>query len=329
MAGFSLRSGYRDGPANVCLWPKVFESELQRIHAEPIDLSEMHTVYFAYLEKARRYVRLHGKAQFSQGGLSHDLVLIAKRFGVVPAESYSGLCDGATSHDHGELETVLGAMLEKIAKQRRPSPHWEAGITGVLDAYLGASPETITVHGQEMTPQRYAIEVLRLPLDDYVEVMSYSYTPFDERGELLVPDNWTRDQNYWNVPIEELLANLDHAIRSGYTVAVDVDVSERTNDSRNAIFKLSDAFEKRTITDSLRLRTFDRRETTDDHLMHIVGISRDKGGKLHYITKNSWGNRGPFAGHVMITRNYMALKVLAIMTHRDGLLRETRAKFES
>lgn len=303
-----------------------FESELERIHHEAFDLSEMHTVYFAYLEKAKRYVRLHGKAQFSQGGLSHDLLPIVRAHGVVPSDAYSGLCRGQTAHDHGELESVLQPVLDKLAKSSSPSPHWEQAIRGILDAYLGPVPASVVAHGTEVTPQRYATEVLRLPIDDYVEVMSFSYTPFGERGELLVPDNWLRWQGYWNVPVDELLANLDHALKTGYTVAVDVDVSEPTNGA--VVFRLSDALEKRTITDEMRQRMFDSRETTDDHLMHVVGTARDKDGKPHYLTKNSWGSSGPFAGHAMITRNYMAAKLLAFMVHRDALLPETRAKFE-
>jgi bleomycin hydrolase len=43
------------------------ESEVLRLHGERVDLSEIHTVYWGYVEKALRFVRLHGKAQFSEG----------------------------------------------------------------------------------------------------------------------------------------------------------------------------------------------------------------------------------------------------------------------
>ena len=82
------------------------ESEIERLHGEQVDLSEMHTVYWGYVEKARRYVRLHGKAQFSQGGLSHDVVAVARRHGVAPVSAYPGLVGGADQHNHGALESA-------------------------------------------------------------------------------------------------------------------------------------------------------------------------------------------------------------------------------
>ena len=68
---------------------------------------------------------------------------------------------------------------------------------------------------------------------------------------------------------------------------------------------------------------FDRRETTDDHLMHIVGLAKGPNGRKFYLTKNSHGDGGPFEGHVYISRNYLAAKLLSFMVHKDGLARET------
>ena len=303
------------------------ESEVKRLSGEQIDLSEMFLVRWAYMEKAERYVRLHGKTQFSQGGLSHDVIAMARRYGIVPAADFDGLAGNATRHDHGELEKTLKAMLEVYAPASSPSPYWQDAIGGVLDAYLGEVPEVIEVEGRKMTPQQYAAEVLRLPLDDYVEIMSLQSEGFGRRSELLVPDNWMRDANYWNVPVDDLLANLDHALEHGYTVAIDCDVSEPTNDNRRGVYQLSPALERRSITDELRQQQFDSRETTDDHLMHIVGIAKADDGRTFYITKNSWGRRGPFEGNLMLSRNYVALKTLALMVHVDGLTSAVRERF--
>ncbi len=124
------------------------------------------------------------------------------------------------------------------------------------------------------------------------------------------------------------MANIEHALRNGFSVALDCDVSEPTNDQRHATLELSPALEQAQITDQMRIAMFDDRETTDDHLMHIVGIANDQDGKVYYLLKNSWGRRGPLDGNLLITKNYLAAKTLAIMVHKDGLLPETRAKFE-
>ncbi len=153
------------------------ESEIARIRGEHVDLSEMNTVYWGYVEKANRYVRLHGKAQFSQGGLSHDVVWIAKHHGLVPESAYTGLPDGQRHFDHDELEAVMKAVLDAVADSDHPSEEWQKAVRGVLDAYLGAPPKTVDVDGKEVTPEQYARQVLNLPLDDYVELMSFWYLP--------------------------------------------------------------------------------------------------------------------------------------------------------
>jgi bleomycin hydrolase len=304
-----------------------FESEVSRLRGERVDLSEMYGVYQAWLAKSDTFVKLQGKAQLSQGGLSHDLVAMARRHGLVPQSVYSGLREGQGEYDHDELEKVLTALLPIYAKAERPSDAWRVAVRGVVDAYLGQPPATFVVDGRTVTPQQYARETLGLPLDSYVELMSLESEGFGARAELMVPDNWMRDSNYWNVPIAELLENIDHALRAGMTLAIDCDVSEPTNDRGRALMRLSPQNEKREITDDFRQKLFDSRETTDDHLMHIVGRATDPDGGVWYLIKNSWGNDGPFDGHLMMSRNYLALKTLAVMVHVDGLTEATRKRF--
>ena len=50
------------------------ESEITRITGKKVDLSEMYTVRNTYPMKAENYVMRQGKAQFSEGGLAHDVI---------------------------------------------------------------------------------------------------------------------------------------------------------------------------------------------------------------------------------------------------------------
>lgn len=299
------------------------ESEHQRIFGQQIDLSEMYFARMAYLEKARRYVMLQGKAQLSEGGLSHDLPALIRLHGALPESAYTGLCDGATKHDHKELFELVKASLDVLAKDKwKPSKHWEAAILGIVDAYVGTPPKSVVVDGKTLTPKEYAAGVLKLPLDGYVEVMSSGATPFHQPAELLVPDNWLRYQGYWNVPIDEFMEILDHALRSGYTAAVDSDVSEPG--FRAGVGRLPANLEKPgAVTQEVRDSMFQSRDTTDDHLMHIVGIAKDKDGGTFYLTKNSWGDRaGPFGGNCYLSAAYVRAKALAFMIHKDGMPRK-------
>ena len=83
------------------------ESELLRRGKGVYDLSEMWIVRHTYLEKAIKYARLHGKANFSEGGTLDDVVYIVDRYGIVPETVYSGLKDGASRHSHEELSVAL------------------------------------------------------------------------------------------------------------------------------------------------------------------------------------------------------------------------------
>ena len=60
------------------------ESELIRTGKGKHNLSEMFIVHNAYIAKAERYVRMHGKMNFSQGGAFHDIPFVIKNFGIVP-----------------------------------------------------------------------------------------------------------------------------------------------------------------------------------------------------------------------------------------------------
>ena len=44
------------------------ESEVARIHGREVKVSELHTIYWEYVEKARGYVRKRGNQPFAQGG---------------------------------------------------------------------------------------------------------------------------------------------------------------------------------------------------------------------------------------------------------------------
>ena len=69
----------------------LLESEMLRNNKPAIDLSTMFIVYHTYLEKARKYVRMHGNTNFSAGGAFHDVTNMIRKYGIVPDEIYRGL----------------------------------------------------------------------------------------------------------------------------------------------------------------------------------------------------------------------------------------------
>ncbi len=306
------------------------ESELHRLGVGEYELSEMFTVYHAYLEKARRYLRLHGHNNFGQGGLSHDVTWLVGRHGLFRDSDYSGLQPGEERYNHGELARELREYVESIlsAEQGLP-PGWEDGLRAILDTHLGPLPETIEVDGRRVTPQQFATEILGFDPGNYVEITSYSYMPFDRQGELLIPDNWMHNDGYYNVGLEDYMRILDYALGNGYSVVVDADVSEPTIHSDQGYAVVEQDGGGTVVNQAERDAMFDDFSTTDDHLMHVVGLATDEGGGRYYLTKNSHGpDRGPYEGHIYLSANYVRAKVLAFMVHVDGIPPDLRQRLE-
>ena len=77
------------------------EDELIRIGKGEYDLSEMFVVSHSYRDKGRKYVRLHGKLNFAQGGSFYDVLYVLKEYGAVPQSVLPGLNYGTTKNQHG------------------------------------------------------------------------------------------------------------------------------------------------------------------------------------------------------------------------------------
>lgn len=68
----SVKDQYSSGTCWSFAGIAFLESELLRTGKGDYDLSEMWIARHAYLDKAKKYTRMHGKAEFSQGGATHD-----------------------------------------------------------------------------------------------------------------------------------------------------------------------------------------------------------------------------------------------------------------
>lgn len=334
------------------------ETELMRLGAGEIDLSEMFTVRHAYSQKALRYFRLHGKGNYSEGGQAHDVLNVVKEFGFVPESAYSGNEYQGEFHIHREMAKSTKAMLDEIVKNpnRKITPVWNQSVNGVLDTYMGAAPEKFESTGKTISPIEYMNKTGFNP-NDYIELTSYSHHPYYKEMNLEIPDNWS-DDLYYNLPVDELMLVMDNALTNGYSVCWDGDVSEKGFSHRNgvAILPVSDVkdmtnseiekwdamsakekkaslykFDKprkeKEVDQALRQTTFDSFETTDDHLMHLTGIVKDQKGTRYYKTKNSWAkNSNKMGGYLNMSESYVRLKTVAIMVHKDAIPAELKAK---
>jgi bleomycin hydrolase len=313
------------------------ESEMIRMGKKPVELSQIYTARNAYVEKGRMYVRMHGAVTLGDGGAFHDVMNMYKKYGAVPQSVYTGLNYGTDKNKFAEMGGIIEAVLAATVKNPNGelTPNWEKAYTAVIDSYLGQTPKSFDYNGKKYTPETFAKEVVGINADDYVEISSLQEYPYYSKFTLLVPDNWAFDQVY-NVKINELTDIVDHALKSGYTVAWAGDVSEKSFSWKNGIafvpekkFDDMSAEEKAdlfngpknelVVTEELRQRAFDNYTTTDDHGMHIVGLSKDQNGKEYYIVKNSWGTTNDYKGYLCMTKEFVKFKSTAIMVHKNGV----------
>lgn len=303
------------------------ESEAIRMGHGSQDFSEMYVVRNVYKDKARNYVMRQGKANFSQGSLSHDLIRVIGDHGMVPESIYSGKLEGDKKHDHSEMAAVLKGMLDGLLKQKRLSKKWMKAFDAVVDTYLGETPQQFTYNGKKYSANSYAKE-MGLDADNYVNITSFTHHPFYKEFVLEIPDNYSNG-TYYNLPIEDVQAIVENAIDKGYSVAWDGDVSEKGFSSKNGMAIVPEDAERadlfvnpgkeKKITQELRQEQFESYATTDDHLMHLTGISKDKKGTKYFLIKNSWGEVSEYKGYLYMSESYLQLKTVGILVHKDAI----------
>lgn len=313
------------------------ESEMIRMGKKPVEISQIFTARNAYVEKGRNFVRMHGAVALGDGGAFHDVLNMYKKYGAVPQSVYTGLNYGTENNKFAEMAALAEGVLQAAIKNPNGelTPNWEKAYTAVIDAYLGQAPKQFTYEGKSYTPESFAKEVIGINADDYVEISSFQEYPYYSKFTLMVPDNWSFDQVY-NVKLTELTDIIDTALKAGYTVAWAGDVSEKYFSWKNGVAfvpekkyddmtaeEKADLFngpkKEAVITDEMRQRAFDNYTTTDDHGMHIVGISKDQKGKEYYIVKNSWGKTNDYKGYINMTKAFVHYKSTAIMVHKKAL----------
>ena len=316
------------------------ESEIFRNIGKHIDISEMYTVRHTYPKKAWNYVMRQGKIQFSEGGLAHDVIQSVQGYGLVPESAYTGLLNGATKHDHSKIVPQLKKVLDIYIKNDKDStvPNWKVAVDSILDASLGKITNNFFFEGVMYTPESF-LKMTKIDANDYVTLTSFSHQPYNTPFVLNIPDNFSNGI-FYNVELNSLVDVMNIALKKGYTIALDCDVSEKTFSGKygiavspNDVLDNKKALEylvnEKDITTDYRQAEYENYNTTDDHLMHVVGMLKDQKGTTYYKVKNSWGSdskRIGNGGYIYMSEAYFKLKTISILVHKNGVPKNLKKK---
>lgn len=356
----SIKNQHRSGTCWAYSAISFVESEVIRINniTDPEkypDFSEFFVVSHSYSDRADKYVMLDGNLTFGAGSQGEDVLDVIRLYGLVPQAEMTGMNYGSDLPAQSELDAVLHAYIDAVVKNpnRVLTTAWKRGFQAILDEYLGEYPKTFVVDGVEYTPESYR-DALNFNPDDYVTLTSYTHHPFYTYFPFEVADNWRWDQ-FYNVPIDEMMEILDYALENGYTISWGADVSEpgftrdglailvdvsASNNSgsdqerwvgksedKQAKAKAKKAGKNNPIvelvpTQETRQTGFMNKTITDDHGMQIYGIAKDQWGGKYYLVKNSWGETGKYKGVWYASEAFVKGQTLDIAIHKSALPKE-------
>jgi len=282
------------------------EDELIRIGKGEYDLSEMFVVSHSYRDKGRKYVRLHGKLNFAQGGSFYDVLYVLKEYGAVPQSVLPGLNYGTTP----ESFTYNG-------KKYTPKSYaQEMGLNA--DDYV-----SLTSFTHHPFYSKFALEIednwrwaesYNLPIDEFMRTMEYAI----DKGYTIA----------WGSDVSE-----KGFTRDGIAVLPDVEEIETKGSDQARWIGLNSSDKQRLLnqlihtadvpeiepTQEYRQKGFDNYELTDDHGMVIYGIAKNQIGRKFFMVKNSWGEAGAYKGHWYASYNFVKGKTMNIVLHRSAI----------
>jgi bleomycin hydrolase len=305
------------------------EAEIIRTTGVKIDLSEMYNVRNIYIDKADNYVMRQGKTQFGEGGLNHDAINSARKYGLALQNDFPGKINQGDKYDHSKMVSELEEILKKaVAETPAKYPNWKTDYKAILDRYMGET-EYVSPIVKEAVSSIYLIN-----LDDYVTITSFTHEPVYSKFILNIPDNFSNGY-FYNLSLDEFVQNIDYALDKGFTIALDSDVSESTFSGQFGIAVipqnetdskaiLTEIKPEKMISPEYRQAEFENYNTMDDHLMHIIGKAKDQKGNLYYKVKNSWGTKSGRDGFVYMSVAYLKLKAISVLVHKDGLKSSTK-----
>ncbi len=293
------------GDTQLC-WIYAMLATIETEHlmeGDSIDLSAIFLGRHLLVEEVlRRYA--DGQHPVSMRGMAPTTLPLLQRYGAMPFTSYRqpediNMCSLANRLQHA---------ADHHRAHRRGVMALEENINKTLDDAIGPVPSWVFMLGCQYTYLEFAHSVCQR--GEYTALTSFTHHPFGSRFVLEVPDNHFAEE-FLNVPLDTMMAYINHALQTGHPVCWEGDISEPGYDVKRGVARLPQGHPP--VTQTSRQRMFDHFATTDDHCMAIIGMGHDDSGKRYYICKDSWGKDNPYGGFVYLEEDYVRAKTINIV----------------
>ena len=291
------------GNSSLC-WAYAMLATIETEHIVQGDSLNLSTTFLArhLLEDQLEHIYLSStpdkRATVTTRGMAGDALSLMETYGAMPYDTW---------HDRADYK-LLCRKLQLMAKAA--AVH-KTGLKKLLDdaeplmnQQMGPKKGSVYMLGAEYTPLEFAHSLFRH--GEYEALTSFTHHPYGERITLEVPDN-RYGNTMLNVPLDTLEARIVNALRHGHPVCWEGDIS-----NPGFSYNRGTASTDGKVDAEARQKAFENRQTTDDHCMAIVGLARDKQGKLYFICKNSWGTSNPYNGFIYMNEAYLRINTLAV-----------------
>jgi len=296
------------------------ESEVERTTKRKIKLSEMFTVYWEYVERAKYFVEKRGNMYFSEGSESNAVLRMMKKYGAVPSYAYTGKLPGKTVHNHTKMVQEMTTYLATVKENNQWNEETVvATIKNILNYYMGEPPTAFTYEDKTITPASFYSDIMQFKEGNYFSFMSTKEIAYNQKGLLDEPDNWWKCNDYYNLTLNDYMKLVVKAITKGYSIALCGDVSESGYNSQTQVAVIpSFDIPSEYIDEDARQYRLENKSTTDDHCIHIVG-NQYKEGKYWFLIKDSGSgaNDGNTKGYRFYHEDYIKLKMMNILLNKD------------
>ena len=286
----------------------TIESEHLR-YGDSVNLSPIYLCRHALAEQAQKRYATDGKHNVNLRGMATMTLDLLQSHGAMPYDSYHKAGDV----DYESLAMQLTRLADSSRAHRKGIAHLNEQAEKLFDDALGFAPSWVFMLGCQYTTMEFARSVCQK--DEYVAITSFTHHPFGSTFPLEVPDNQHLNR-FLNIPIDSMMADMEHALRHGHPVCWEGDITEPGFNAKRGLGELTS---NQPVTQESRQRDFDLLKTTDDHCMEMVGMAHDDQQRKYFICKNSWGKENPYGGFVFLSEDYVKAKTICIVLPRAAL----------